>query len=90
VGFIPLQVAHATNESPFKWGYDWGLQNGKASIREGEIGVCDDVYTNSTSDDNSCSHGYDLGFKQGCDLGGNKIPGFPNPEYGTCREYFSH
>jgi hypothetical protein len=88
VGMFCYQVAYGINESPWKWGYHYGLRDGKASIRD-SVDACEDVFTNSTHNANTCLHAYNLGFKQGCDLIGNHIPGIPNPEFGTCREYFN-
>lgn len=84
VGYGVYQTAFAI--SSYKWGYTNGLKDGKASERD-EVGTCEDIFTNSTHDYHTCYHGYNLGFKEGCDLIGNTLPGIP--EFGNCTEYFN-
>lgn len=80
---VLVQYAHA---NPFKWGYINGLKDGKASIRD-EMGTCENVFNNSTTDANTCKHAYNLGFKKGCDLVGMRLPGIP--EFGNCSFWFN-
>lgn len=72
------------NRWAFQHGYDNGILDGKASAHDSSP-VCGGY--NSTSDVNECYHGYDLGFKKGCEIEGNKLPIDPSPEYGQCSDY---
>ncbi len=82
-----IPVAYATNESPYKWGYTNGLSDGKNNLRD-ELGSCENVFNNSTSAWHQCEHGYNIGFKQGCDFEATH-PKAPIPEFGSCKEYFA-
>jgi len=86
---IPLLVliptyAHAMpttkDLSPSKYGYYYGLLDGKDNARDA-TSACSPY--NSTATNNECSHGYDLGFKKGCES--YHSPPDPDPEYGQCR-----
>ena len=78
---VSIQLLYA--ETPFQHGYEDGLSDGKASAHD--VGPSCEKY-NSTSA-NECSHGYEIGFKLGCKLEGNKLPYDPYPEYGRCIDY---
>jgi hypothetical protein len=81
VGMFCYQVAYGT--SAWKNGYTNGLKDGKGSANDPSP-VCGGY--NSTSDANECYHAYDLGFKKGCDIQGNRDPWNKdsNPDYPTC------
>lgn len=64
---------------PLKYGYLNGILDGKASARDSSS-VCGGY--NSTADANGCYHGYDLGFKKGCE--GNPDVNDTNGEYPSC------
>jgi hypothetical protein len=78
------QVAHATSESPFEYGYLGGISDGKANARDSGD-VCEKYF--STADSNACLNGYNLGFPKGCI--GVSSSHDTNAEYMTCFDYFN-
>jgi hypothetical protein len=88
VGLSMAQCAHAISDTelmktnPYAYGYQQGVSDGKDNARDA-TSACEGY--NSTSENDECSHGYDLGFKKGCES--YHLPPDSDPEYGQCRTY---
>ncbi len=70
--------------NPIQYGYINGMKDGKGNVRD-STDACGDT----TNDYNACIHGYNLGFKKGCDIEATQ-PSPANPEQATCQEYFDY
>lgn len=79
---VTMMVGKAYAVGPYSYGYSQGLAGGKSSA-EDATSACEGY--NSTTANNQCAQGYDIGFKKGCELEGDKIPFDPSPEYGQCK-----
>jgi hypothetical protein len=67
--------------NPSEYGYINGIWDGQASARD-STAACTPY--NSTADINECYHGYDLGFKKGCDSNHDPNKHTNDGEYPSC------
>jgi hypothetical protein len=84
---MSTQQAHAISDTelmktnPYEYGYQQGVWDGQKSARD-STSACSPY--NSTATVNECYHGYNSGFKIGCQEEGNRLPKDAFPEYGQC------